>query len=59
VDGLPTSGTVRSSVPRMRIFSATRSAQDFSNVFLALKRRECEKFGALVTDRDHEWYSQR
>jgi len=25
-------------------------------VFLAVKRRECEKFGALVTDRDYEWY---
>jgi glutamine synthetase len=25
-------------------------------VFLALKRRESEKFGALVTDRDYEWY---
>jgi glutamine synthetase len=28
----------------------------FLEVFLALKRRECEKFGALVSDRDYEWY---
>ncbi len=28
----------------------------FLRIFLALKRRECEKFGALVTDRDYEWY---
>ena len=28
----------------------------FLDVFLALKRRECEKFGALVTDRDYAWY---
>jgi glutamine synthetase len=29
---------------------------DFVHVFLAIKRHECEKFGALVTDRDYEWY---
>ena len=28
----------------------------FVDVFLAIKRQECEKFGALVTDRDYEWY---
>jgi glutamine synthetase len=28
----------------------------FLDVFLAIKRQECEKFGALVTDRDYEWY---
>ena len=28
----------------------------FIEVFLAIKRQECEKFGALVTDRDYEWY---
>jgi glutamine synthetase len=25
-------------------------------VYLAVKRRECDRFGALVTDRDYEWY---
>jgi glutamine synthetase len=28
----------------------------FLDVFLAIKRQECEKFGALVSDRDYEWY---
>jgi glutamine synthetase len=28
----------------------------FVDVFLAIKRQECEKFGALVTDRDYDWY---
>ena len=28
----------------------------FLEVFLAIKRRECEKFGALVTERDYAWY---
>lgn len=29
---------------------------DFTRIFLAIKRRECERFGALVSDRDYEWY---
>jgi glutamine synthetase len=29
---------------------------DFLEVFLAIKRQESEKFGALVSDRDYEWY---
>jgi len=33
-----------------------RVRAEFLEVFLAVKRRECEKFGALVTDRDYEWY---
>ncbi len=28
----------------------------FLDVFLAIKRQEAEKFGALVSDRDYEWY---
>jgi glutamine synthetase len=28
----------------------------FRDLFLAIKRQECDKFGALVTDRDYEWY---
>jgi glutamine synthetase len=28
----------------------------FVDVFLAIKWQECAKFGALVTDRDYEWY---
>jgi glutamine synthetase len=30
--------------------------EDFLRIFLAIKQQECEKFGALVTDRDYEWY---
>jgi glutamine synthetase len=26
------------------------------DVFLAIRRQERERFGALVTDRDYEWY---
>jgi glutamine synthetase len=29
---------------------------EFLRIYLAVKRRECEKFGALVSDRDYEWY---
>ena len=37
-------------------FLGTALGAGFLDVFLALKRRECEKFGALVTDRDYAWY---
>ncbi len=37
-------------------FLAEALGRDFLDVFLAVKRRETEKFGALVTDRDYEWY---
>ena len=37
-------------------FLADALGREFLDVFLAVKRRESEKFGALVTDRDYEWY---
>lgn len=37
-------------------FLADALGAEFLQVFLAIKRRECEKFGALVSDRDYEWY---
>jgi glutamine synthetase len=37
-------------------FLADALGGEFLEIFLAVKRRECEKFGALVTDRDYEWY---
>jgi glutamine synthetase len=37
-------------------FLAEALGRDFLDVYLAVKHRECEKFGALVTDRDYEWY---
>jgi len=37
-------------------FVADTLGADFLAVFLAIKMQECEKFGALVSDRDYEWY---
>lgn len=37
-------------------FLAGALGEDFLRIFVAIKRRECEKFGALVSDRDYEWY---
>jgi len=37
-------------------FLAEALGREFLDVYLAVKRSECEKFGALVTDRDYEWY---
>jgi len=37
-------------------FLADALGTDFLKVFLAIKAQESEKFGALVTDRDYEWY---
>jgi glutamine synthetase len=37
-------------------FLADALGREFLEVFLAVKRRELEKFGALVSDRDYEWY---
>ncbi len=37
-------------------FLAWALGEDFLKVFLAVKRHECDKFGALVSDRDYEWY---
>ena len=37
-------------------FIAETLGADFRDVFIAIKQQECEKFGALVSDRDYEWY---
>jgi hypothetical protein len=37
-------------------FMADALGRGFLDVFVAIKRQECEKFGALVTDRDYDWY---
>jgi glutamine synthetase len=37
-------------------FLAQALGTEFLRIFLALKRRECDRFGALVSDRDYEWY---
>jgi glutamine synthetase len=37
-------------------FMADALGSGFLGVYSAIKRQECEKFGALVTDRDYAWY---
>jgi glutamine synthetase len=37
-------------------FLADTLGVPFRDLFLAIKRQECDKFGALVTDRDYDWY---
>jgi glutamine synthetase len=56
VDGLPTQWHAALERAAHADFLGDALGAGFLDVFLALKRRECEKFGALVTDRDHEWY---
>ena len=40
-------------------FLESALGRGFLDVFLAVKRAECEKFGALVSDRDYEWYLEQ
>jgi glutamine synthetase len=69
--GPPTTGNGYAQAPRGELpnqwFAALeRAAQSnflrealgagFLDVFLAIKQQESEKFAALVTDRDYEWY---
>jgi glutamine synthetase len=54
--GLPTQWHVALERAADSEFLADALGREFLEVFLAVKRRECEKFGALVTDRDYEWY---
>jgi glutamine synthetase len=37
-------------------FLADALGADFLKVFLAIKRQECERFSAEVTDLDYDWY---
>jgi glutamine synthetase len=37
-------------------FVADALGTKFLEIFNAVKRQECDKFGALVSDRDYEWY---
>jgi glutamine synthetase len=54
--GLPTQWHVALEQAARSEFLADALGAEFLGVFLALKRRECEKFGALVTDHDYAWY---
>jgi glutamine synthetase len=53
---LPTHWTAALERAARSSFLADALGTDFLGVFLAIKAQECEKFGALVTDRDYEWY---
>jgi len=53
---LPTQWTTALERAAGSAFLADALGREFLEVFLAVKRRECERFGALVTDRDYEWY---
>jgi glutamine synthetase len=53
---LPTQWSAALELAARSEFLADALGEEFLTVFLALKRRESEKFGALVTDRDYEWY---
>jgi glutamine synthetase len=53
---LPTQWTTALAQASRSSFLADALGAEFLEVFLAVKRRECEKFGALVSDRDYEWY---
>ena len=54
--GLPTQWHAALERASQSEFLADALGAEFLEVFLAIKRRECEKFGALVSDRDYEWY---
>ncbi|HET9695138.1 MAG TPA: glutamine synthetase family protein, partial [Steroidobacteraceae bacterium] len=54
--GLPTHWHAALERAASSAFVRETLGADFLEVFLAIKRQECEKFGALVTDRDYEWY---
>ena len=53
---LPTQWPVALERAAHSAFLADALGERFRQVFLAIKHRECEKFGALVSDRDYEWY---
>ena len=52
----PRNGTLRSQPHASSSFLRDTLGAGFLDVFLAIKRQEAEKFGALVSDRDYEWY---
>jgi glutamine synthetase len=53
---LPTHWHVALAAAAQSPFLRDTLGPGFLDVFLAIKRQEAEKFGALVTDRDYEWY---
>jgi glutamine synthetase len=54
--GLPTQWFAALERAAVSGFVRETLGREFLDVFLAIKRQESEKFGALVSDRDYEWY---
>lgn len=57
--GLPTHWQAALERAAGSTFLESALGRGFLDVFLAVKRTECEKFGALVSDRDYEWYLEQ
>jgi glutamine synthetase len=53
---LPTQWHAALEAAAQSAFLRDALGKDFLGIFLAIKRQESEKFGALVSDRDYEWY---
>lgn len=53
---LPTHWPAALELAARSAFLEDALGKDFLGVFLAIKAQESEKFGALVTERDYEWY---
>ena len=53
---LPTQWHAALETAASSVFLRDTLGSGFLDVFLAIKRQEAEKFGALVSDRDYEWY---
>jgi len=53
---LPTHWHVALETAASSAFMRDTLGGGFLETYLAIKRHEAEKFGALVTDRDYEWY---
>jgi glutamine synthetase len=53
---LPTQWHAALAAAGQSVFLRDALGAEFLDIFLAIKRQESEKFGALVSDRDYEWY---
>jgi glutamine synthetase len=53
---LPTQWHAALEAAEKSTFLRDALGKGFLDIFLAIKRQESEKFGALVSDRDYEWY---
>ena len=54
--GLPTQWHAALEQSERSTFLRETLGAGFLDAYVAIKRQECEKFGALVSDRDYEWF---